>query len=876
MLTNKGTVPRIYYGDMYQDDGQFMQKQSVYYDDIVSLLTARKKYVSGGQSMSVDHNNFLESVRFGKGAGSESDSGNAETRNEGIGLIVGNDQNKKLNDGDTVVLHMGAAHRNQKYRALMLTTNDGIKNYDSDENAPIAETDSNGDLVFSNKDINGQANTSVRGVLNPEVAGYVAAWVPLGASDDQDSRTLSSNKSYNDGKVLHSGDDLDSNVIFEAFSNFQPEPTNENEYENVVIPQKASLFKDWGITSFELPPQYRSSNDHTFVDATINNGYAFSDRYDLGFGQPTKYGTDVDLRNTIKSLHDNGMQVMADVVYNQLYNLPGQEVVSAVRAGFTGNTVSLPFGNQLYVVNTVGGGDYQKKYGGAFLQKLYQEYPSLFDSEKYQYNSKNYVTDLLVMTDGERSAIPSDQPITEWSAKYMNGTNILGRGMGYVLKDWNTGAYFKISGNDSTLPESLTYRSGWVENPDSSWSYYANNSFDKLTGAQIVNDQRVFFDNNGIQVKGGWVENPDGTYSYYDKNSGSLLIGSQIVDGRHVFFDNVGVQVKGRWTSNTDGSYSYYNADDGTMLTGAQSIGGQSVYFDANGKQIKGDWVQNNDGSWSYYDANLGHLVKNAKHENTSKQTSENNNPSQHHKDFDLVGANTDNGTDVQTSKAVSLYNDAEKSLIKAKKLVSRKPNKANINNYKKALKLYKNAQKKMEKSVISSYKKSVKELNAAKKNLSKNNNKTNMKKYNVALNKYLNVKKDYVLVKKNELAKSKSVLSNAKKALAKKKSKQGQKKYNNALKKYYSAEKSYLRLTGNYSKKYYYDFDRAGKKLIVIKTIPVYNSLKSNNKKVVKKIKKGSIIKARKIVLSNKKSYFDLGNNRFVIASKSSIKKVK
>ncbi|QYU52893.1 KxYKxGKxW signal peptide domain-containing protein [Apilactobacillus kunkeei] len=484
MLTNKGTVPRIYYGDMYQDDGQFMQKQSVYYDDIVSLLTARKKYVSGGQSMSVDHNNFLESVRFGKGAGSESDSGNAETRNEGIGLIVGNDQNKKLNDGDTVVLHMGAAHRNQKYRALMLTTNDGIKNYDSDENAPIAETDSNGDLVFSNKDINGQANTSVRGVLNPEVAGYVAAWVPLGASDDQDSRTLSSNKSYNDGKVLHSGDDLDSNVIFEAFSNFQPEPTNENEYENVVIPQKASLFKDWGITSFELPPQYRSSNDHTFVDATINNGYAFSDRYDLGFGQPTKYGTDVDLRNTIKSLHDNGMQVMADVVYNQLYNLPGQEVVSAVRAGFTGNTVSLPFGNQLYVVNTVGGGDYQKKYGGAFLQKLYQEYPSLFDSEKYQYNSKNYVTDLLVMTDGERSAIPSDQPITEWSAKYMNGTNILGRGMGYVLKDWNTGTYFKLNGNNSVLPDVLTYR----------------NSFDDNTGTQSSSSAQSSASNHETQI----------------------------------------------------------------------------------------------------------------------------------------------------------------------------------------------------------------------------------------------------------------------------------------------------------------------------------------------------------------------------------------
>ncbi|CAI2652307.1 hypothetical protein AKUH3B111A_13180 [Apilactobacillus kunkeei] len=881
ILTNNGTVPRIFYGDMYQDDGQYMQKKSYYYDDIVSLMKARKKYVAGGQSMSVDGNGFLTSVRFGKGANTANDVGTSETRNEGIGLIVGNNQNEVLGDNDKVVLHMGSAHKNQTYRALILTTDNGTQSFDSDEGAPIAETDDNGDLVFSNKNINGQANTSVRGVLNPKVAGYLAAWVPVGAQENQDARTLPTSEERNDGKVLHSNDALNSNLIFEGFSNFQPTPTNHDECANVVIAKNASLFKDWGVTSFEMAPQYKSTGDHTFVDSTIDNGYAFSDRYDLGFDNPTKYGNVDDLRNAIKALHNNGMQVMADAVYNQLYNLPGEEVVSATRAGVTGDITPVPFGTQLYVVNTIGGGEYQKKYGGLFLNDLKKQYPTLFKGKNYEFYYLNYADNgagpaYLTMNKGQSQDIPSDQPITQWSAKYMNGTNILGRGMGYVLKDWNTGAYFKISGNDSTLPESLTYRSGWVENPDSSWSYYANNSFDKLTGAQIVNDQRVFFDNNGIQVKGGWVENPDGTYSYYDKNSGSLLIGSQIVDGRHVFFDNVGVQVKGGWISNTDGSYSYYNADDGTMLTGAQSIGGQSVYFDANGKQIKGDWVQNNDGSWSYYDANLGHLVKNAKHENTSKQTSESNNPSQHHKDSDLVGANTDNGTDVQTSKAVSLYNDAEKSLVKAKKLASKKPNKANINNYKKALKLYKNAHKKMEKSVISSYKKSVKELNAAKKNLSKKNNKTNMKKYNVALNKYLNVKKDYVLVKKNELAKSKSVLSNAKKELAKKKSKQGQKKYNNALKKYYSAEKSYLRLTGNYSKKYYYDFDRAGKKLIVIKTTPVYNSLKSNNKKVVKKIKKGSIIKARKIVLSNKKSYFDLGNNRFVIASKSSIKKVK
>lgn len=30
----------------------------------------------------------------------------------------------------------------------------------------------------------------------------------------------------------------------------------------------------------------------------------------------------------------------------------------------------------------------------------------------------------------------TDEKITKWSAKYFNGTNILGRGAYYVLKDW--------------------------------------------------------------------------------------------------------------------------------------------------------------------------------------------------------------------------------------------------------------------------------------------------------------------------------------------------------------------------------------------------------------------------------------------------------
>lgn len=35
----------------------------------------------------------------------------------------------------------------------------------------------------------------------------------------------------------------------------------------------------------------------------------------------------------------------------------------------------------------------------------------------------------------------TDEKITKWSAKYFNGTNILGRGAYYVLKDWASNDY---------------------------------------------------------------------------------------------------------------------------------------------------------------------------------------------------------------------------------------------------------------------------------------------------------------------------------------------------------------------------------------------------------------------------------------------------
>ncbi|KRL00495.1 glycoside hydrolase family 70 protein [Liquorilactobacillus capillatus] len=452
LLTNKDTIPRVYYGDLYLEGGQYMAAKTIYYETITNLLKTRIKYVAGGQIMAVDSNDVLTSVRFGKGAMTVDDQGTDETRTEGIGVIVSNATKLELADDEQVVLHMGAAHRKQEYRAVILTTEDGVINYPSDEGAPIAYTNDEGDLIFTKQEIvlngNSERNTGIQGFANPEVTGYLAVWVPEGAADDQDARTTPTTTPATDNKVFHSNAALDSNVLFEGFSNFISYPTMHDNNTNVVIAKNTGLFKKLGFTSFELAPQYRSSGDKTFLDSTIDNGYAFTDRYDLGFGTPTKYGTVDDLRNAIKALHAVGIQAIADWVPDQIYNLPTKELVTVDRTDERGDLLAgTQLRNRLYVANTIGGGKYQKLYGGAFLDLLETQYPTLF-------------TERQASTD---EPIDASVKITRWSAKYFNGTNILGRGSEYVLRSPYDN-YFYVGESTATtqkfLPASLVTEKG--------------------------------------------------------------------------------------------------------------------------------------------------------------------------------------------------------------------------------------------------------------------------------------------------------------------------------------------------------------------------------------------------------------------------------
>ena len=115
--------------------------------------------------------------------------------------------------------------------------------------------------------------------------------------------------------------------------------------------------------------------------------------------------------------------------------------------------------------------------------------------------------------------------------------------------------------------------------------YYADDRGNVVTGAQVINGQKLFFDTDGKQVKGAFATNANGSRSYYHWNTGNKLVST--------FF--------------TSGDNNWYYADaKGEVVVGEQTINGQHLYFDQTGKQVKGATATNPDGSISYYDVHTG------------------------------------------------------------------------------------------------------------------------------------------------------------------------------------------------------------------------------------------------------------------------------
>ena len=601
ILQNMEQVTRVYYGDLYTDNGQYMATKSPYYDAITTLLKNRMKYVSGGQSMKVDMFNgkeILSSVRYGKDImTADQTTGVAETsKHSGMLTLIANNQDFSLGDG-TLKVNMGKLHANQAYRPLLLGTDKGIVTYENDAAAAgkIKYTDAEGNLSFSGDEIKGYRTVDMR--------GYLGVWVPVGAPDNQDIRVKGSDKKLD--KTFSATEALDSQVIYEGFSNFQDFVEKDSQYTNKLIAENAELFKSWGITSFEMAPQFVSADDRTFLDSVIQNGYAFTDRYDLAMSKNNKYGSKEDLRDALKALHKQGIQAIADWVPDQLYQLPGQEVVTATRANSYGTPKANAYiNNTLYVANSKSSGkDFQAQYGGEFLDELQKKYPQLFE-------------DVMIST-GKK--IDPSVKIKQWSAKYMNGTNILGRGNRYVLSNDATGRYYQVTDNGIFLPKPLTDQGG-------------------KTGFYYDGKGMAYFDNSGFQAKNAFIKYA-GNYYYFDKE-GYMLTGRQDIDGKTYFFLPNGIQLRdsiyqqdGKYyyfgsfgeqykngyfvfdvpkegTSETEAKFRYFSPT-GEMAVGLTYAGGGLQYFDENGFQAKGTKYVTPDGKLYFFDKNSGNAYTN-------------------------------------------------------------------------------------------------------------------------------------------------------------------------------------------------------------------------------------------------------------------------
>ena len=675
MLQTMGAATRVYYGDLYTDNGQYMAKKSPYFDQITTLLKARPKYVAGGQtsyihnlagdgvSSAKDNKEVLVSVRYGQDLMSKTDTeGGKYGRNSGMLTLIANNPDLKLADGETITVNMGVAHKNQAYRPLLLGTDKGIVSSLNDSDTKVVKyTDAQGNLVFTADEI--------KGFKTVDMSGYLSVWVPVGATDDQNVLAKPSTKAYKEGdKVYSSSAALEAQVIYEGFSNFQDFVKEDSQYTNKLIAANADLFKSWGITSFEIAPQYVSSKDGTFLDSIIENGYAFTDRYDFAMSKNNKYGSKEDLRDALKALHKQGIQVIADWVPDQLYTLPGKEVVTATRTDTHGKVLDdTSLVNKLYVTNTKSSGnDFQAQYGGAFLDKLQKLYPEIFKE---------------VMEASGKTIDPSVK-IKQWEAKYFNGTNIQKRGSDYVLSDGKL--YFTVNDKGTFLPAALTgdtkaktgfaYDGTGVTYYTTSGTqaksqfvtyngkqYYFNDKGYLVTGEQAIDGSNYFFLPNGVMFTDGVIKNAKGQSLVYGKSGklttqtgwkevtvkddsgkeekfyqyffkgGIIATGLTEVEGKEKYFYDNGYQAKGIFIPTKDGQimffdndsgerkYSgffekdgnwYYANDKGYLATGFTKVGSQNLYFNDKGVQVKNRFFQVGDAT--YYTNNDGDVLRGA------------------------------------------------------------------------------------------------------------------------------------------------------------------------------------------------------------------------------------------------------------------------
>ena len=106
------------------------------------------------------------------------------------------------------------------------------------------------------------------------------------------------------------------------------------------VTKETKHLENIGVTHLWLPPAYKGASGKSDV------GYGVYDLYDLGeFDQkgsiPTKYGTKDEYLEAIKTLRENNIKVLADVVLNHKMGADETEEVLAVQDDAADRNVSL-------------------------------------------------------------------------------------------------------------------------------------------------------------------------------------------------------------------------------------------------------------------------------------------------------------------------------------------------------------------------------------------------------------------------------------------------------------------------------------------------------------------------------------------------------
>ncbi len=111
-----------------------------------------------------------------------------------------------------------------------------------------------------------------------------------------------------------------------------------NLWNNIRL--QASYLETIGITTIWLPPAYKCAGGKE------DTGYGVYDLYDLGeFNQKcsieTKYGKKEEYLDAIKSLKGNGIEVLADIVFNHRMGADDKEEVLAIEEQVNNRTIDV-------------------------------------------------------------------------------------------------------------------------------------------------------------------------------------------------------------------------------------------------------------------------------------------------------------------------------------------------------------------------------------------------------------------------------------------------------------------------------------------------------------------------------------------------------